>query len=163
VTRDVVAVSNVDVPVYALGAVPITPHATKPETTRQFVVRLSAAGFSVDGLLVVEASRTTACRILRALIERFAGNLVAVDVQPMSADELADKVDQDADDACDAGSVRRAIDRIRDEIISTLRRETGRPISDDDIIETVSRSGALKRAKGYRLNPRTVSLGAAAS
>jgi hypothetical protein len=66
----------------------------------------------------------------------------------MSADDLADKVDQDAHDALDADSVRRTIDRMRDEISNTVRRETGKPIGDNAIIETVSRSSALKGAKG---------------
>ena len=76
-------------------------------------------------------------------------------------EDLADIVQGDEDDARDVESVRRAIDRIRDDITASVRRETGRPIGDNDIIETVSRTGALKGAKGYRLNPRTVVLAAA--
>ncbi|MBK8211653.1 MAG: hypothetical protein IPK78_18560 [Rhodospirillales bacterium] len=53
------------------------------------------------------------------------------------------------------------IDRLRDEIADAIRKTTGKPIGEHDIIENVSRSGAGKRAKGYRINPRTVTLAAA--
>ena len=129
---------------------------------RRFAVRSHSTGFSIDDRLIVDASRTSACRVLQALFQRFADDLSAGgDVRPISVEELADIVQENEDDVRDAESVRRTIDRVRDQITAVIRRETGRPIGDNDIIETVSRTGALKGSRGYRLNPRTVMLAAA--
>ena len=129
---------------------------------RRFAVRSHSTGFSIDDRLIVDASRTSACRVLQALFQRFADDLSAGgDVRPISVEELADIVQENEDDVRDAESVRRTIDRVRDQITAVIRRETGRPIGDNDIIETVSRTGALKGSRGYRLNSRTVMLAAA--
>ena len=156
------ALTNIDLPIFPAAAVAVGSPASPAVQPRRFAVSCDAAGFSVDGLLIVAATRTTAMRILRALVQRFAADLAAgEDIGPMSVEELANIVQSDEEDARDVESVRRAIDRIRDEITATVRRETGRPIGDNDIIETVSRTGTLKGSRGYRLNPRTVVLAAA--
>lgn len=112
----------------------------------------------------MKAERVTAILILRALREHFIGGLISGGiVTPMSAEELTEAVeeyDSEAKDARDAESIRKTIDRLRDEFVETIRKTTGKPIGEYDIIENVSRTGAMKGAKGYRLNPRTVSLGA---
>jgi hypothetical protein len=48
---------------------------------------------------------------------------------------------------------------MRESIVDTVRQQTGKPIGEHDVIETVSRSGADEDADGYRLNPRSVALG----
>jgi hypothetical protein len=161
-TFPALAMANVDVPIFALGAPLIGPATTKGGESRRFTVSRSPSGFSVDGFLIVEEKRTTAHRVLLALVERFSEAPLALqEVGPMSVEELADIIQEGEVDASDPESVRRTIVRIRDEITAVIRRETGKPIGDNDIIETVSRTGALKGAKGYRLNPRTVVLAAA--
>lgn len=153
--------TNMDLPIFPAAAVPVGSPESPAVQPRQFVVRCGPSGFLVDGLLIVAATRTTASRILRALAQQFAANLPAGDdVEPTSVEDLADIIQGDEDDARDVESVRRAIDRIRDDITASVRRETGRPVGDNDIIETVSRTGTVKGAKGYRLNPRTVVLAA---
>lgn len=153
--------TNMDLQIFPAAAVRVGPPLSLVAQSRQFVVRCGKAGFSVDGLLIVAAARKTPFRILRELAQRFAANLAAgEDPAPMLVEDLADIVQVDEEDARDVESVRRAIDRVRDEITATVRRQTGRPIGDNDIIETVSRTGAIKGAKGYRLNPRTVALAA---
>lgn len=162
VTSPSSALVNVDVPILAIGAVSVGTPASPDPPQRQFAIRWDADGFSVDGLLVVTASRTPAWRTLQSLVRRFAQDVATgVDVQAMLADQLADELDRNAADASSADNVRRTIDRIRADITATVRRETGRPIGDNDIIETVSRTGTLKGSRGYRLNPRTVVLAAA--
>ena len=74
---------------------------------------------------------------------------------------MADDIGQDLPDAIDAESVRRALNRMRTQITTTIRRVKGTPIDDNDIIEAVSRTGSLPKQQGYRLNPRSVVLGAA--
>lgn len=153
--------TNVDIPIFAAGALPVASGVQAPRR-RRFAVRSHSTGFSIDDRLIVDASRTSACRVLQALFQRFADDLSAGgDVRPISVEELADIVQENEDDVRDAESVRRTIDRVRDQITAVIRRETGRPIGDNDIIETVSRTGALKGSRGYRLNPRTVMLAAA--
>jgi hypothetical protein len=156
------ALTNMDLPIFPAAAVAVGYPASPAVQPRRFAVSCDAAGFSVDGLLIVAATRTTAMRILRALVQRFAADLAAgEDIGPTSVEDLADIVQSDEDDARDAESVRRTIDRIRGDITKSVRRESGNPIGSNDVIETVSRTGTLKGARGYRLNPRTVVLAAA--
>jgi hypothetical protein len=80
-------------------------------------------------------------------------------VKPITARDLADALDPRAERFEDADSIARHIPRMRESIIDTVRQQTGQPIGEHDIIETVSRSGSDEDADGYRLNPRTVALG----
>jgi hypothetical protein len=157
------ACSNVDVPVYGFGVTAIGPRVEPVPLPRRFTVRLNSKGFWVDDLLMVKAERKTAILILQALIHRFAQDISALSqVEAMSVDEIADAVetagDPETDEKRDADTIRRTIDRLRDEFAETIRKTTGKPIGEYDIIENVSRSGAGKGAKGYRLNPQTVTL-----
>jgi hypothetical protein len=153
--------SNIDVSIYALGSRPIP--AARPEgskTRRVFHLWLSPAGLLVDGLLAIRADRFRAIGIMRVLLQRFAdaaatGQLVG----PISAENLADAVQKVTGGTYDESTVRRTLVRMRNNIAATVRRRTGEPIGDHDIIETVSRSGAGHDSDGYRLNPMTVALG----
>ena len=79
---------------------------------------------------------------------------------PISADDLATDVrDVTGGGVQDAATIRRTLVRMRNDIAATVRRRTGEPIGDHDIIETISRSGADHDAEGYRVNPMTVALG----
>lgn len=155
------ACSHVDVPVYGFGVTAIGPRVEPAPPPRQFTVRLNSEGFWVDDLLVVKAGRKTALLILQALIHRFARDIGAgSQVVAMSVNEIADAVesagDLESDEKRDADTIRRTIDRLRDEFAEAIRKTIGKPIGEYDIIENASRSGA--GAKGYRLNPRTVAL-----
>lgn len=151
-----------DMPVYALGARPSSPAATSSDAPRRFMLRLSPEGVAIDDLLVVPASHATAYAIMRHLVTRLASALGSVDgVGAVSVDELADELGKDLPHAIDAESIRRALNRTRKEITTTVRRLNGTPIDDNDIIEAVSRTGSLSKQQGYRLNPRTVVLVAA--
>lgn len=159
--------SNVDVPVYGFGVTVIGPRVEPVPLPRGFRVRLNSEGLWVDDLLAVKAERKTAILILQALIHRFAQDIGAGNqVAAMSVDQIADAVeragDLESDEKRDTESIRRTIDRLRDEIAEAIRKATGKPIGEHDIIENVSRNSAGKGAKGYRLNPRTVTLAAAA-
>lgn len=158
--REVTTVSNVDVPVYVVGRAPAAPAVTAPAMMRRFAIRLDDDGFWIDNLLVIGPRRTTAIRVLQELIRRFARALAeGAGVRPMTAEQLADAL-EGGDEIIDPDSVRRTIDRIRADIAGTVRRQTGNPIADDDIIETASRSSGARKTKGYRLNPGIVTLGA---
>jgi hypothetical protein len=160
-TRPPAVLSNLDVPVYGLGARPISPRTEMPQQVRRFLLSCSGDGVFVDGLLIVRASRTTACLVMQALIARFVAALaVGGSVAPMTTDDLADAVQQRISGVQDAQTIRRIIVRIRSDIADAVRRTTGQPIGDNDVIETVSRTGAADGAQGYRLNPATVTLGA---
>ena len=156
-------VTNVDVAILASGALPIGVPAAQSAHRRQFAVQAHPTGFWVDDRLIVDASRSSACRILQALVRQYAEALAAgADVRALSVEELADTVEEGEADARDAESIRRTLDRVRDQICTAIRRDTGRAIDANDVIEAVSRTGTLKGAKGYRLNPRTVVLAATA-
>jgi hypothetical protein len=158
--------SNVDVPAYGFGVTVIGPRVEPVPLPRGFRVRLNSEGLWVDDLLAVKAERRTAILILQALIHRFAQDIRAGNqVAAMSVDQIADAVeragDLESDEKRDTESIRRTIDRLRDEIAEAILKTTGKPIDEHDIIENVSRSGTGKGAKGYRLNSRTVTLAAA--
>lgn len=159
------ACSNIDVPVYGFGVTAIGPPVQPVPPPRRFTVKLNAEGFWIDDVLMVKAERETAFLILRALIQRFAEDVSAGDqVEAMSIYDIADAVeaagDPETDEKRDAETIRRTIDRLRDEISRFIRRTTGKPIGEYDVIENVSRSGAGKGVKGYRLNPQIVTLAA---
>jgi hypothetical protein len=153
--------SNIDVSIYGLGTRPIP--AARPEeakTRRVFHLWLSPAGLLVDGLLAIRAERFRAIGIMRVLLHRFADAAAAGQlVGPISADNLADAVQKVTGGTHDESTIRRTLVRMRNDIAATVRRRTGEPIGDHDIIETVSRSGADHDSEGYRLNPMTVALG----
>ena len=153
--------SNVDVPVYSLGARLITPQQQEPPgPPRTFHIWLSPDGLLVDGLLAVRATRTTAILIMRVLIRRLTEALASGGpVEPISAEDIADAVQDSTGNVQDVDTIRRHISRMRTDVTDTVRRRTGKPIGEHDIIETVSRSGAGDGAEGYRLNPATVALG----
>ena len=153
--------TNVDIPIFAAGALPVAPGVPAPRN-RRFAVRSHSTGFSIDDRLIVVRREHQLAAFFRHFSSGLLTDLSAGgDVRPISVEELADIVQENEDDVRDAESVRRTIDRVRDQITAVIRRETGRPIGDNDIIETVSRTGALKGSRGYRLNPRTVMLAAA--
>jgi hypothetical protein len=155
--------SNIDVSIYALGTRPIP--AARPEeakTRRVFHLWLSPAGLLVDGLLAIRAERrATAMALMQVLMRAFAEAVMSGgSVEPMTPDELADAIEPLVDEAFyDADYIAKNIRRIRNSIINTVRKHTGEPIGEHDIIETASLSGADVGGDGYRLNPKSVALG----
>jgi hypothetical protein len=160
-TRPVQA-SNIDVSINALGT-RLIPGARREESKprRVFHLCLSPEGLLVDGLLAIRAKRFRAFGIMRVLLQRFADAATAGQLLgPISAENLADAVQKVTGGTHDEATIRRTLARMRNDIAATVRRRTGEPIGDHDIIETVSRSGADHHSEGYRLNPMTVALGA---
>ena len=155
--------ANTDPLVYSLGARPVTPQLREEaEPDRIFHLCLSPRGLLVDGLLAVRVQRrATALAIMQVLMKAYAEAAASGrTVEPMHPDALADAVDPLVVGTIeDADSIARHIPRIRKSIIETVRQQTGKPIGQHDVIETVSRSGADEDAMGYRLNPRSVALG----
>jgi hypothetical protein len=155
--------ANIDPLVYSLGARPITPELREPaEQRRIFHLCLSPEGLLVDGLLAVRVQRrATALAIMQVLMTAYAEAAASGrTVEPVTPDTLADAVQPLVVGTIeDADSIARHIPRIRKSIIETVRRHTGKPIGQHDVIETVSRSGADEDGVGYRLNPRSVALG----
>jgi hypothetical protein len=99
--------------------------------------------------------------IMQVLIKTFAEAVASArTVEPMTAEMLADAVQPIIGPVDDVDSIARNIRRLRKSFTDNMRRLTGKPIGEHDIIETVSRSGADEDAEGYRLNPRHVVLGA---
>jgi hypothetical protein len=105
--------------------------------------------------------RATALAIIQVLLKTYAEAAASgCTVVPMTAEALADAVEPLVVSTVeDADSIARHIPRIRKSIMETVRQQTGKPIGEHDVIETVSRSGADEDAVGYRLNPRSVALG----
>lgn len=154
---------NSDVSVYSLGARPIRPSA-ESTTIQQRVFRLalSPAGLIVDGLVVIRRQkRESAMNILAVLIEELTKSLTSQQpVQCLSAKGIADRMNPDRDAAIDVDIITRNISRLRGDIATVVRRELGKPIGDHDIIETIARADAADISQGYRLNPRSVVIGA---
>ena len=147
------ACSNVDVPVYGFGVTVIGPRVEPVPLSRRFTIKLNSEGFWVDDLLVVKAERKTAILILRGLVHRFAEDVGAgSEVAAMSVDDIADAVERAGDPESDekrdptpsAGRSTVSATRLHE----TIRKTTGKPIGEYDIIETVSRSGAGRAQRG---------------
>ena len=153
--------ANLDPSVYSLGARPIAPESReRAEPRRVFHLCVSPEGLLVDGLLAIRAGRTVAMAVMGIFMQRFMDAAMSGGpVKPITARDLADALDPRAERFEDADSIARHIPRMRESIIDTVRQQTGQPIGEHDIIETVSRSGSDEDADGYRLNPRTVALG----
>lgn len=156
------ALVNADVSVYSLGARPIRPSADSAAIERRiFRLAMSPAGLIVDGLVAIRRQkRESAMSILAVLIEEFTKAMISQQpVQALAAKGIADRIQHDRDEAIDVESVTRAINRLRGDIATAVRRELGKPIGDHDIIETVARADAVDVGQGYRLNPKSVVLG----
>jgi hypothetical protein len=156
------ALMNADVSVYSLGARPIRPFADSAVIERRsFRVAMSAAGLHVDGIVAIKRQRReSTLKIFAVLIQEFTEALIRHQlVQGLSADDIADRIEPSSDEAVDASSVTRTINRLRGDIATAVRRELGKPIADHDIIETVARADAADVGHGYRLNPKSVVLG----
>ena len=156
------ALMNADVSVYSLGARPIRPSADSATIERRiFRLALSPAGLHVDGIIAIRRQRReSALNIFAVLIKEFTQALIRHQlVQGLSADDIADRIQHGRDEAVDASSVTRNINRLRGDIATAVRRELGKPIGDHDIIETVARADATDVGHGYRLNPKSVVLG----
>ena len=153
---------NADVPVYSLGARPIRPFADSAVIEQRiFRVTMSPAGLIVDGIVAIKRQRReSTLKIFAVLIQEFTQALIRHQlVQGLSADDIADRIQLGSDEAVDASSVTRTINRLRGDIATAVRRELGKPIADDDIIETVAPTDATDVGHGYRLNPKSVVLG----
>ena len=153
---------NSDVSVYSLGARPIRPSAVSATIERRlFCLALSPAGLIVDGIIAIRRPRReVALTILAVLIAEFTTAFLSQQpVQGLSAKGIADRIQFDRDEAIDVDSVTRAINRLRGDIATVVRRDLGKPIGDHDIIETVTRADAADAGHGYRLNPKSVVLG----
>jgi hypothetical protein len=152
--------ANVDPLVYSLSARLVAPQLQEPSVPpRIFRVAIAPSGVLVNGLLAVRAGRFTAIGIMRVLIERFAGALLSGGrLEAISATDLADAVQKKTGGRQDPDTMRRRISGMREEIAAVIRCNTGAPIGEHDVIETVSRSGADDGGEGYRLNPATVAL-----
>ena len=57
----------------------------------------------------------------------------------------------------DETTVRRAINRLQEDIAKTIKREVGLPIDREDIIQTCRKQGQTDNDFGYRINPFSVS------
>jgi len=161
-TKPPAVLANVDPLVYSLGARPVAPQlCERAEARRVFHLCLSAKGLLIDGLLAVRVQRrASAMAIMHQFMNGYAEAVASGrTVEPMTAKDLADAIDPDAEKFDEIDSIARQIRRIRNSIIETVRQHTGEPIGEHDVIETVSRSGADEDAEGYRLNPRSVALG----
>lgn len=157
-------VRNASVPVCATGVPPIVEgDRHTPQSDRCFVVQVTGDRVFIEGEPVMAAQADTRYVVFRLFWERFLDDLREGRVPeqyrvmdlPSIMKELADRMGRQL---VDEMSIRRTINRLQADIMTTLRRKRGLPVGREDIIETCRWAGQGKREYGYRLNPLKVAV-----
>ncbi len=152
---------NASLPVYN-KVVPTLVHTPEAGPQRRlFMVECGPDRLLIEDALVVTAKADVQLQVFGVLWRRFLEDLSAVrapdDFRHISLKDLTNIIDEgDRDDAIDELNVRRAINRLQNDMTETVRRELGLPIKRDDIIQNIRSDGQRRKGNGYRINPRMV-------
>ena len=157
-----VTMAHVSLPVYG-KVVPLITHGPVPkqDSERRFVVEFGREFIQVNGLTVVGAKADAQLRVFAILWKRFLEDLLAGcapdDFRPIPLDRIADAFQgENSQEAVDATTVRRTLNRLQNDLTQVLRRECGIPVDRDDIIENLRGEGQSRKKTGYRINPLMV-------
>lgn len=134
-----------------------------PNPDRLFVVQMGDREVFVNGFRVVARQSSTAFDIFNVLYKRFLAKFSdqtdGEDSSAVPMKELYSHLyDDTGEDATSDESLSKAIGRIRKNIETAIKRNTGMPIDECDVIETVRWKGKGDGEYGYRLNPVSVAI-----
>jgi hypothetical protein len=147
------------IPVYAKGHVLNQP-IEKPHPERLFVVTVEEKTVRVGGQIVIHAQGTQRRALFGVLWRRFledlAEELPADEFRAASIAELLEDMEADGQRYDDPDSLRKLINNMQADIEKALKKSQGLPISREDIIQTVRKTGQADGDHGYRINPISV-------
>jgi len=132
-----------------------------PNPDRLFVVQVGDREVFVNGHRVVARQSSTAFAIFNILFKRFlarfADDANDEDATAIPAKELCSLLyDDTGGEPASEESLGKAIGRIRQNINKAIKRNTGMPVDDGNVIESVPWPGMGEGEHGYRLNPVSV-------
>lgn len=161
----VVNLGNPSLPIYTKGRRHPATFETEmpPNPDRLFVVRVGDREVFVNGYRVVARQSSTAFAIFNILhkrfLARFADDANDEDATAIPAKELCSLLyDDTGGEPASEESLGTAIRRIRQNIEKAIKKSTGMPIDECDVIETVRWKGIGEGEYGYRLNPVSVAI-----
>lgn len=151
---------NASLPVYDKVVPMLKPVPVAGMRRRAFMVEFGSDLLQIEGTLVATKA-TTQMQVFGILWKRFLEDMTTSvspdDFRPISVDDLTDIIDPgNREEAVDVQTIRKAINRLQQELMETVRRELGLPIERDDIIQNVRNVGPRRKSSGFRINPRMV-------
>ena len=153
-------VLNASVAVYARGAPPIVEAIAPTQPMRRFVVECGPKVVRVEGEVVVAPQAGTRFDVFRVLWDQFLEDLKAgkppAEFRALSVNDLDSRLLKEGTRHNDAITIRRAVNRLQDNIATAVKKTTGLPIDREDIIQTCRWKGQGDKDYGYRINPFTV-------
>lgn len=155
---------NPSLPVYTKGRRHPAFFETEmpPNPDRLFVVQVGDREVFVNGLRVVARQAKTAFDIFsilhRRFLTRFSDSAEDEDSTAIPAKDICSLLYDDKGDPASEESLAKAIGRIRQNIEKAIKKNTGMPIDECDVIETVRWKGIGEGEYGYRLNPVSVAI-----
>lgn len=161
----VVNLGNPSLPIYTKGRRHPATFETEmpPNPDRLFVVQVGDREVFVNGYRVVARQSSTAFAIFNILhkrfLARFADDANDEDATAIPAKDLCSLLyDATGGEPASEESLGKAIGRIRQNIEKAIKKNTGMPIDECDVIETVRWKGIGEGEYGYRLNPVSVAI-----
>ncbi|MCB2141443.1 hypothetical protein KQH29_00715 [bacterium] len=156
---------NPSLPIYTKGRRHPATFETEmpPNPDRLFVVRVGDREVFVNSYRVVARQSSTAFAIFNILhkrfLARFADDANDEDATAIPAKDLCSLLyDATGGEPASEESLGKAIGRIRQNIEKVIKKNTGMPIDECDVIETVRWKGIGEGEYGYRLNPVSVAI-----
>ncbi|MBF0311720.1 MAG: hypothetical protein HQL56_19590 [Magnetococcales bacterium] len=152
---------SASLPVYDKVVPALLPSPASGPHRRQFMVEFGADRLLVEDSVVATAKAGMQLQVFGILWQRFLEDLAMGrppdDFRPISLKELTNIIDPgDRIEAIDELNVRRAINRLQQDLLDGVRRNLGLPIERDDIIENIRGECHRRKGTGYRINPRKV-------
>ncbi|OFW35587.1 MAG: hypothetical protein A3J28_18165 [Acidobacteria bacterium RIFCSPLOWO2_12_FULL_60_22] len=152
------------VAVYDTGSRPIViePAATSAPN-RQFLVEVGLNVVRVQGEVVVAPQSGTRFQVFKILWERFLEDLTKElppeEFRAIPLEDLTAEIEKrEHKPTIDELTVRRAINRLQEDIEKAVKKKTGLPIDREDIVQNFHWKRQSGDAYGYRLNPNTVAV-----
>lgn len=154
------ALRNASIPVYARGAPPIVEPVAPTQLKRRFVLECGPNTVRVEGEVVVAPQAGTRFDVFHILWQQFLEDLKAGSLptkfRALSVNDLDSCLQEKGTRHDDVTTIRRAVNRLQDDIASAVKKALGLPIDREDIIETCRWKGQGDKDYGYRINPFTV-------
>lgn len=142
---------------YSTGHRPVQFQPAQPASKRQFVIEIGER-LLVNDKVLLQANATSQMAVFRILLRTFgedlSANAAAHEFRSMTIDDIADALATELKkgDVIDAETARTHINRFQREIADKWKRTVGSPMSEHDLIQTMTGDGG----EGYRINPSTV-------
>jgi len=153
-------VLNASVAVYARGAPPIVEPVAPTRLQRRFVVECGSKTVRVEDEVVVSPQAGTRFDVFHILWQQFLEDLKAgsppTKFRALSVNDLDSRLQEEGTRHDDVTTIRRAINRLQDDIATALRKRLGLPIDRENIVQTCRSRGQEDKDYGYRINPLTV-------